>query len=364
MKTAKKTNKKKASNGQYILALIFAIAVFVGSIVCMSAIGKSDDVPNPPPSTTTKKTDTATTETKGVSTTQTVTTEPVTTQHITTEVVTTTEPVTTESFTTEPVTTEPVVTEPVTTEPVTTEAPITTQTPETTTGPVDTTDSPVTTDTEVATSGPITDEPVYPMPERPAVEDSFFDDVLFVGDSRTQGIQLYGNIRNATYYADQGLNVVTAMQRNFINEGGESLNIVDAIKRHPEFKKIYICFGVNEYWMAGSVYKNNYEILIDAIKAAAAPDAKIFIYSVFPLADGLANSEYGLNNDKMAEFNAISLEIAREKGLYYIDVSEAFLKPDGRRYLDSNDSSDGIHLNGQGTLRLCEYIRTHTRYEE
>ena len=251
-----------------------------------------------------------------------------------------TQPPVTEPPATEPPATEPPATEPPATEPPATEPP--------------------------ATQPPVNEPtvpPTYPLPASPAADDAFFADALFIGDSRTQGIQLYGNLKTATYYAYQGLNVVTAMNNNFIVEGGQNLTIVEALKRHPEFKKIYICLGVNEFWMAESTYKNHYETLIDAIKAAASPDAKIYMYAIFPLDDGrVASSSYnnGLNNAKMASFNAIALDIAKSRGLYFVDVSEAFLKSDGTKYIDESESWDGVHLNGTGTIKLCDYIRTHT----
>ncbi len=41
----------------------------------------------------------------------------------------------------------------------------------------------------------------YPVVSSARVDNSFFADAVFVGDSRTQGLQLYGDIKNATYYA-------------------------------------------------------------------------------------------------------------------------------------------------------------------
>lgn len=41
------------------------------------------------------------------------------------------------------------------------------------------------------------------------VADSYFDDAAFIGDSRTQGLQLYTGLPNATFYATQGLMVDT-----------------------------------------------------------------------------------------------------------------------------------------------------------
>ncbi len=138
------------------------------------------------------------------------------------------------------------------------------------------------------------------------------------------------------------------------------MTIIQAIGRHKELKKIYICLGVNEYWMAEGTYRANYEVLIDGIMAANS-SAAVYIYAITPLFDGLANSGSGLNNDKMDRFNQIGKEIAISRGIYYIDAAEPFTKCDGRRYLDYSESDDGIHLNPNGVLKLTEYLRTHTK---
>ena len=38
---------------------------------------------------------------------------------------------------------------------------------------------------------------------------SYFDDALFIGDSRTAGLQKYGTLDNADYFASPGLNLYT-----------------------------------------------------------------------------------------------------------------------------------------------------------
>ena len=45
------------------------------------------------------------------------------------------------------------------------------------------------------------------------VDASYFDDALFIGDSRTVGIAEYGSLKNATYFADVGLNVYVAQTK-------------------------------------------------------------------------------------------------------------------------------------------------------
>ena len=191
------------------------------------------------------------------------------------------------------------------------------------------------------------------------VDDSFFDYVLFIGDSRTQGIQYRGAFANSTFYAYKGLNTITALKSPFVLEGEEEMMLVDALGPHPEFQKIYVCFGLNDYWFTESAFREKYTLLIDAI-IAASPEAQIYMYAVVPVLDGMQKSESGLNNEKMIRFNQIACEIAQSRGVKFVDVSEAFIKEDGFRYLTEDESPDGIHLNYAQIDMVCEYLRTHT----
>ncbi|MBE6670760.1 MAG: hypothetical protein E7593_00990 [Ruminococcaceae bacterium] len=236
--------------------------------------------------------------------------------------------------------------------------PTPTQSPETTPKPTPTsTPTPTPTPPVENTGRPIVSE--YPVSESARVDNDYFADAVFVGDSRTQGIQLYGDIKNTTFYAYQGLNVITAMNNNFITENGQNYTVVQALAKHPEFKKIYICLGVNEYWLNTASYKHHYEVLIDAIMAAN-PNASIYMYAIFPLSKNHSNSGGGLNNEHMTEFNEAALDIAKTRGIYFVNTAEAFLKLDGTLWLDSTESPDGVHLNSSGVKKLTEYLRTHT----
>lgn len=292
--------------------------------------------------------------------------------------------------TTSPETTGPAVTVfiPETTATPETKGPVTTETmsPETTNIPANTdppvnTDIPGTTDTPETIDPAVTTEPVettgpstqpagrpvvyqYPVAYSDRVGDEWFSDAVFVGDSRTQGLQYWSDIQTATYYGSQGLNVVTANTNTFIYENGQNLTIAQALARHPEFKKIYVCLGVNEFWMAEETYRYNYTVFIDSIMAAN-PTAAIYMYAVAPVVDGLQHSANGLNNTKMSRFNQIAKEIAISRGIYYVDADAPFTKIDAsgqyRPFLDWSESSDGIHLNGYGLSKLTEYLRTHTK---
>ncbi|MFR1480880.1 MAG: hypothetical protein ACLSB9_36975 [Hydrogeniiclostridium mannosilyticum] len=50
-----------------------------------------------------------------------------------------------------------------------------------------------------------------PVPKSPPVTDSYFDDAVFIGDSISEGIELYGLMDNATIVAHTGLNPQTVL---------------------------------------------------------------------------------------------------------------------------------------------------------
>ena len=56
--------------------------------------------------------------------------------------------------------------------------------------------------------------------------------------------------------------------------------------------------------------------------------------------------------------NALLLDLAKKKGVYYLNVYEIFADSDGA--LDPSLSSDGIHLGKEGIKMQMDYLRTHT----
>ena len=63
-----------------------------------------------------------------------------------------------------------------------------------------------------------------PVPASDPVENSYFDDAVFIGDSRTEGLILYTGLSNATSYAYKGLMVDTAFTKPVINKDGQKVS--------------------------------------------------------------------------------------------------------------------------------------------
>lgn len=59
---------------------------------------------------------------------------------------------------------------------------------------------------------PVPEEPWGPVAESAPVDDSYFDDVAFVGDSRTDGFRLYSGLNRGTYFCVTGETVASATE--------------------------------------------------------------------------------------------------------------------------------------------------------
>ncbi len=268
---------------------------------------------------------------------------------------------------TDPPVTNPPVTDPPETDPPVTNPPVTnppeTDPPET--DPPET-DPPETDPPEMdppetdppETDPPIVFDPIVVVPESARVDDSYFSDALFIGDSRTVGLSLYSGLRS-NYYSEVGLNLSTVFTKGYI--GNEKLTLSQALDMNKSFTKVYIAFGINEIagWPSRQAFFDRYEELIDMI-GEKLPYAQIAVQAIIPMSRETAASDRyaAMNvNQKVSDYNAELQRICRDRGIYFIDVYEIFA--DGNGNLAVTDSGDGIHLGGTSTRKWADYLRTH-----
>ena len=60
-----------------------------------------------------------------------------------------------------------------------------------------------------------------PVPQSEAVDETYFNDAIFIGNSRTEGFILYSGLANATSYTSRGLMVNTVFTDRVINMNGK-----------------------------------------------------------------------------------------------------------------------------------------------
>ena len=185
---------------------------------------------------------------------------------------------------------------------------------------------------------------------------SYFDDALFIGDSRTEGFMMYSGVDNATYYAYKGLSVRTAFTKNVIRAKDGSMTTVENALKQQSFGKVYIMLGINELgWPNTDVFIEEYSKLIDTVKATS-PNAIIYIQLIMPVSEKKAGDAV-YNNDNINRFNTLIKSMVKSKEVYYVDPGEA-VSADG--WLVSEATTDGIHLNKDYCIKWRDYLMSHT----
>ena len=393
----KRRRKKQQRKKIVIIAFISAILLAVFAMLCANGViniralfGKDDDfVPSYTESETEKSPDTPVvtdTDSEPVDTTET---------EQGTQTTETPPPVTTPPVTTPPVT-EPSTSEPDTSLPDTTETfPPDTESDDTSTGDDSTWDSSddSSSDSSDDSSSDSSDdsssddissdsesdneELLFPPENRfewPCVlgetepaDDDYFEDTLFIGDSRMQGVELAcAKDSKATFFTAVS---VTASQigtregvKIMVDGTVKKVTILDAIKQSGrQFKRIYMMFGINELGSGGGTRAiiRGYRAAVETIQEIQ-PDAKICILGVMPVFDSCkyVSGYKGYEaNPRILELNIALIEMANEMKLHYLNTYHLFATQDGQ--LDPSYSSEGIHLSGKASRQLMEYVKTH-----
>lgn len=198
-------------------------------------------------------------------------------------------------------------------------------------------------------------EPVGPVPESQAVADAYFDDVVFLGDSRTEGFKLYSGLGRGTYLHAVGATVESVFTKAVETEQGK-LPLLDALAK-IDCGKIYVMLGVNELgWNGTDIFRSQCGKMIDRIQEDH-PDAEVVLQSIIPVsAKQEAKGSY-VNNTRIAAYNEVLQALAEEKDCPYINVAEAVIDEEG--FLRADWTFDGVHLNVPGCKAWLEYLRTH-----
>ena len=196
-----------------------------------------------------------------------------------------------------------------------------------------------------------------PVPQSAPVDDSYFSDAVFMGDSRTEGFALFSGLDTMTTYATRGLNVSTVFTDATIDLNGTMVTAIDAL-RNTSFSKLYIMFGLNEAsWPYSEVFIDEYGDIIDEARAIN-PNAIIYIQSILPVTKSCSDSSESFNKTKIDSLNEMLQQLASEKQVYYIDCEKALADSEG--YLPEEASTDGIHFGVPECEAWLEYLKTHT----
>ena len=176
------------------------------------------------------------------------------------------------------------------------------------------------------------------------VDDSFFADAAFIGNSLIDGLRLFSGLTTCDYYGVTSMTVRSAAN-----------SVFDRL-RQKQYGKIYILLGINEIGFDSWYFKELYIDLVASI-IAMQPGADIYIMGLTPVSRNRSNTSASFNMTRVRLYNERLYEVAEEMGCYYIDLCDALAGPDG--YLPAESTWDGVHLNSSYYKVWLEYLKYH-----
>lgn len=185
---------------------------------------------------------------------------------------------------------------------------------------------------------------------------AYFDDALFIGDSRTAGLQVYGTLDNADYFASPGLNLYTINSTKVEVEGGKKIKL-DQMLAENVYRKVYIMLGINELGYDFDTTVTKYQAFIEYI-FEKQPQTIIYVCANMHV-NGLRNELDEIHNN--AAINRMNEQIscfADGERVFYLDVNPLFDDENGN--LSQEYVSDDTHLMGMYYATWCDWYAQNT----
>lgn len=198
------------------------------------------------------------------------------------------------------------------------------------------------------------------MPEGEPVEEEWFADAAFVGDSRTDGLKLYSGIKGASFFSYKGLSVFNIDDQECIPLDGGRVTALDALSRN-QYEKVFIMLGINELgYKDVDAFRQAYSDLVAQVKESQ-PEADIYIQLQPPVNETVA-SKSGMSahitNERVLMFNEEITKVSEEHETALVDVWEALVTEEGE--LPAEITNDGVHMKVGGYKIWYDYLRSHT----
>ena len=189
------------------------------------------------------------------------------------------------------------------------------------------------------------------------VDESYLNGALFIGDSRTVALQMYGGLVNSNFFVNTGMNIWKVMESQIANVNGQNMT-VDAALQVAKYDKIYIMLGINEVGTGTpDTFLQQYCVVINRIKQLQ-PQAVIYIQSIMHVTQSKDDANTSVSNVNINARNEKLKTLADNVSVFWLDENEVFdLAGTGK--LNPEYTSDGVHLKAKYIQLWVKYLLSH-----
>ncbi len=183
----------------------------------------------------------------------------------------------------------------------------------------------------------------------------YLDHCVFVGDSRTRAMDLYGYLDITQTLAEDGINHKTALTKAFADLGDGHLYTLYQGLRLTDPRFIYVGFGINGMnFIPEEEFFDTYRQLIGQVREAC-PKAKIAILAIYPVGETFSQNNPGMSNADIDTYNEKLKALAKQLDVSFVDAASA-LKNEANALDPRYAAADGLHLKASAYEVIFDVI--------
>lgn len=189
------------------------------------------------------------------------------------------------------------------------------------------------------------------------VDEAYFEDAAFLGDSRTMGISDYAGL-DADFYCENGMTIYKLLGEKGVTyqKTGEKVDLTQVLQQ-KKYGKIYIMLGMNELGYRNTEYfLEEYRAVLTQIRQWQ-PQAIIFIMANLHVSQAKNNLETEFNNININSKNAAAASLADGRDIFYLDSNPLFTDENG--LLKEELTFDGVHLYANNYPVWKDFLMEH-----
>lgn len=192
--------------------------------------------------------------------------------------------------------------------------------------------------TEPTETQPIPEETRAPLAVY-GQDESYFDDALFLGDSRMESLARYARLGNADYFTDVGMTVFRLFSERCYDDNFSATDL-GTLLTERQYGKIYVMLGLNEAGYALDQLERCYADDLAELRRLQ-PGAKIYLLKIYGVSRGQAESASWLGPENLDKVNEKIQSLCDGENVVCLDPRGIY--EDGEGYLREDCSDDGVH---------------------
>lgn len=199
------------------------------------------------------------------------------------------------------------------------------------------------------------DSPIVVKKAEPPVDDSYFSDAVFIGDSRMEGFRNSSGITQGDFLTSVGLSTDRMSEQTIATAEG-TISVYQGLSG-KQYNKIYLMLGTNDLgYYPWEEFPVNFKNVLEQFHQLQ-PNAMIYVCSVIYVEEAKITTSYD-NNDNVRKINGYLVDVCEELDYcYYLNLNEIF--SNGYGSLIEGASSDGVHLYEIYCEQMLDYLKNH-----